>query len=112
MPQTIAIDGSLVWYSAQATLDGVDYLLELAWNTRDSRWYLSLFSAAGVALAQSIPLVVDFPLLRRFRGEEFPPGYLMAIDTTGAGREIEVQDDLGARVQLVYLTEAEVDALA
>lgn len=111
MPQTIAIDGTLDWYTAEVTLEGVSYLFELAWNTRDSRWYLSLYDAAGVALASSIPIVVDFPLLRRFRGAAFPPGYLLALDTTDQGHEIAEQEDLGGRVQLVYLTEAEVEDL-
>ncbi len=107
MPGIIPIDGELGYQSLQVTLDGVEYTIELDWNMRDSRWYLSLLAADGTDLVRGVAVTVDAPLLRRFVGG-FPPGDLMALDTTEAGAEITAMEELGVRVQLVYLTEAEV----
>lgn len=109
MAGVIAIDGSLPWQDAVVTLDGVDYVIELAWNTRDSRWYLSLKTAAGTELLMGVAVVVDYSLLSRVSwSPDAPPGVLMAIDTTGAHAEISEMEDLGSRVQLTYLSSDEV----
>jgi hypothetical protein len=92
-------------------MDGVEYLLDFAWNTRDSRWYVSIKDADGVSLVESCAVVVDYPLFRKYASARLPPGYLMAIDTSGAGEDMTEMEDLGVRVQLVYLSEDEVSAL-
>src|SRR3972149_132195 len=46
--------------------------------------------------------VLDWPLLRRVRGPRRPPGSLVAVDATGSMLPPTL-DDLGTRVQLVYV---------
>lgn len=104
---TIAFDPTLPWQIQRATLDDVEYLLVLSWNTRDSRWYLEVQSSGGTPIVSGIAIVVDYPLLDRFGYSTLPPGRLIAVDTTDGG-EIAAQEDLGTRVQLVYLTLEEV----
>jgi hypothetical protein len=110
MASTLEIDPTNSWQQIQTTIEGQDYLLELAWNTRDERWYVSLYKADGTCLVASVAMVVDFPLFRKTVGPDIPKGYFMAVDTAGNGAEIAAQEELGVRVQLTYLTEAEVDA--
>jgi len=88
-------------YEEQVDLDGAAYTLSFAWNRRDSSWYLSLADAAG-PIASGIRVVVDTPLTQFVASNRKPPGTLMALDTSGAGLDPGI-DELGGRVQLLYL---------
>lgn len=107
----LPIDGEFSRFAVDVPLDGEDFTLSFSWNTRDSRWYLAVSDAAGVELATGVPLVIDTPLLQKFADARMPSGWLMVYDTTDQGGEIVEQEDLGSKVQVVYLDEAEVDAL-
>jgi hypothetical protein len=96
------------WFTESVSLDGTDYQVELHWNTRDSRWRLSLADAAGDALVAGIPLVVDWPLLSQFVSGSLPPGEIVALDTSGRGEEISAIEELGDRVRLYYVPEADL----
>jgi hypothetical protein len=109
MAALLPIDSTDSWVEFTTTLDGADYIIELAFNTRDARWYLTLYTADREVLLESVPLVVDYPLSGRVAwNPATPPGLLMALDMTGAGREIAAQEELGTRVQLLYRTADEV----
>ena len=112
MSATIDIDGTDPWISFSTTLEGAVYGLEFSWNTRDERWYLSVYDDSGTALAAGVAVVIDFSLLTRFSNPALPPGALMALDTTGNQQEISAMEDLGQRVQLIYLSAAEVAGVA
>lgn len=76
---TIAIDPTLPWTIQSVTLDDVEYLLELSWSPRCSRWYLGLKTADGVDIVSGVAVVVDYPLLSRFGDARLPPGRLIAV---------------------------------
>ena len=76
---TIAIDPTLPWTIQSVTLDDVEYLLELSWSPRCSRWYLGLKTAAGEDIVSGVAVVVDYPLLSRFGDSRLPPGRLIAV---------------------------------
>ena len=111
MAFTIPVDGEWARYSVGVPLDGEDFTLSFEWNTRAARWFLSVLDAASNELATSVPLVVDVPLLQKYASLDLPAGWLMALDTSELGEEMAEMEDLGTRVQLVYLDAAEVDAL-
>jgi hypothetical protein len=92
------------FFTIGIALDAVEYRLTFQWNTRESRWMMSIATADGTEIQSGFPVVVDFPLLDRFQDDELPPGILMAVDTTGAGNEITAREELGDRVQLLYLS--------
>jgi hypothetical protein len=92
-------------------LDDTDFILSFWWNTRESRWYLSVAAADGTALVDGIPLVIDYPLLNRFGSASLPGGMLMAIDGSGKGLECG-RYDLGARVKLLFYTSDELAEVA
>lgn len=106
MALRIPLQPGLPHYTIQAELDGTTFTFEFRWNARAAAWFMHLQDAEGVHLVSGVRVVVNWPLVSRYKGEELPAGTLMAIDTSG-----ELEDpgltDLGARVQLVYLTAAE-----
>lgn len=97
-------------YSLIVALDGTDYRLSFAYNTRDDHWYLSVELTDGTELASGIPIVADTPLLGRWSYKDDIPsgGFLMAVDTTGESAD-PVKDDLGDRLRLMWVPLEDID---
>jgi hypothetical protein len=87
-----------------AQLDGVEYLLDFEWEDRESCWYMNIFDQDQNPLAYGIKLVINTPLLRRFRDPRLPKGLLFCGDLSESETDIAAPGDLGNRVPLVYLT--------
>lgn len=98
------------FFDLQASLDGVTYSIEFRWNVRLGAWFMTVFDAEGITpLIVGIRLVVDYPLAQNLV-DRTPPGYFLAVDTgasEGFGQDPGF-DDLGSRVQLWYVPEAEI----
>lgn len=95
--------------SQRTTLDGRDYLFEIDWNQRESRWYLSMFDQTGDPILQGKKVVAGWDLLRLVIDERRPPGRLYALDYSGTGTDPALDDvGLGKRVELVYADGDEV----
>lgn len=97
-------------YSFEIELDRRLYSFEFHWNDRGGGWHFTISdpNTAAVLLAGR-RVVVDFPLLSRFRDERLPAGELCAVDTTGEKRGPGIAD-LGARVKLLYFDAADLPA--
>jgi hypothetical protein len=98
------------FFDLQATLDGVTYTLEFRWNVRLGAWFMNVLDAEGVnPCLLGVRVVVDYPLAQHLV-DRSPPGYLLALDTGAAEGEGQDPgfDDLGNRVQLWYIPEAEL----
>lgn len=105
-----------------ADLDGANYTIRLWFNTRATRmladgaeeagaWFLTILDEPGeTIIAGAVKLVCNWPLFRVLADRE-PAGYLIAVDTSGAGIDPGL-DDLGTRVVLDYITADEVAAAA
>lgn len=89
-------------YDFTADLEGASYTFELRWNDRDGFWFLSLSSRSGEQLVTGRKVVLGANILGRATDPRLPPGAVLAIDTTGQDQEAG-RDDLGGRVQLVYV---------
>lgn len=95
-------------------LDGVDYLISLAYNQREDRIYLSLADDEGTPIVSGLKVVANWPLLFRHRyNTAIPPGELMAIDTTSDKSPPSLGElGEGLRVQLTYFDAATMARLA
>lgn len=82
-------------------LDGVAYLFLFSWNSRDSAWYMSLFTEDETPICLGVKVVVNWPLCYRTRSPLKPPGLLMAFDQASQGVNPGLED-LGGRVRLLY----------
>lgn len=90
------------FYTFSADLDGTEYAFRMAYNSREDRWYLSVYTSTGEPIALSVKLVTNWPLLNRKAWDErAPKGVLYVSGSSPPGLE-----DLapGAMCQLVYLT--------
>jgi hypothetical protein len=95
-------------YTVTVRLDGVSFRFDFAWNERGGFWAFILSDAAGEQLMRR-KVVVGLPLTARFVDPRLPPGDFIALDTSGQDVEAGLQD-LGDRVQLVYLEAADLAA--
>lgn len=86
----------------QVSLDGQLYTLGLTWNEREGAFYLDVSDQDGSPILLGRKVVVGLPLLARFRDAALPPGQLLAVDTSGQGKDPSLAD-LGARVPLYYI---------
>lgn len=89
------------FYSFECALDGESFVFAFRWNTRDESWSFDVDDAAGNRLVSGRKVVLDWPLLVRFRSESLPEGQLVATDTSGEG-EAPSLEDFGTRVVLSY----------
>ncbi len=87
------------------------YKLKYVYNVRDAAWFLSISKQDDTALLNGVKIVVSWELLSKFKDEELPPGELFVLDKTGTGLPIE-KNDLGARVELIYLNESDIESLS
>lgn len=103
----IALSASQPAYSFEIDLEGVTYLLGLAWNARQKSWHLSL-SFAGV-LQFCTRLTPNVFLVAPFRGQaaNLPPGDMQLYCATGQEAGFS---DLGTASQLYYVEAADLAA--
>lgn len=98
--------------TVRVRLDGTPFRLNFKWNTRDEYWALSLYRDDGTALVEGMRLAIGVNLLRQFVGSTMPPGGLVLVDPGGRNEELDRDALESGRLQLVYLTEDEMAALA
>lgn len=98
------------YFELQAVLDDVTYTIEFRWNVRLEAWFMSVLDAEGqVPYIVGQRCVVDYGIPQHLT-QRTPPGLFLFIDTgaaTGEGVDPGF-DDLGSRVQLLYVPEDEL----
>lgn len=95
-------------YDMQVVLDGVAYTLEFHWSYREESWFLDVKTEAGDPIYVGQKVVIDWGLGRgRCRDPRFPPGLIIAVDSTSRDENPGL-NDLGGRVQLLYYPAAEL----
>lgn len=113
MPLVIPLRNDLPNFTIDVVLDAVSYNLEFRFNTRDKFWYLTVRDETDDVIAASLKLVIDHPLGARITDPRWPPGALLAQDTSGQRRDptydaATKRGDLGDRVILLYFEAAEL----
>lgn len=92
----------VAFQEAQVPIEDRVYTLTLRWSGREARWYLDIYDEERAPLYIGIAIVLNFPLGIRCASADFWPGLLMAVDTSGANQEPNL-NDLGTRVKLIYV---------
>jgi hypothetical protein len=105
----LPIDGEKSpFFSFSTELDGVSYGFEFRWNTRSAQWVMSLFDGAGQPVAIGLRVVVNIPLLFRYRSlAGVPNGELVAIDTSGKNQD-PTFSSFGVGVVIRYVSRSEI----
>ncbi len=110
--EAIQTPSGAAFWTQRVVLDGRAFYLRGEWNQRLGRWFLGLSDQDELVVSSPRKVVADFDLLRQCSDDRRPGGALIAIDTSGEGVDPDF-DDLGVRVQLVYVSKEELaDILA
>jgi hypothetical protein len=97
------------FYDFTVELDGAVWRLTFRWNAREQAWYFDLADGADVLQLSSRKVVLNRPLLSRYRTRAtLPAGELVAVDTSNTNAAPGL-GELGGRVVLYYV---DVDDLA
>ena len=88
-------------------LEEQEFVLQLNWQERSSRWFLTILDGNRNPLIYCQPLQINQEILGRFKIEDFPLGRLVLVDTSKVFAECGF-NDLGDRCRLVYVTSNEV----
>jgi hypothetical protein len=110
MPVIVPFIGSIPQQQFTTVLDGVTYFIAVRWNARDAAWYFNISDVEQSLIRSGIKIALGALLGRRCVDPRFPPGVIQAFDMSGAGIDAGF-DDLGTRVQVMYFTVAEWQAL-
>lgn len=104
--RTIPISPQVGHQTLTCLLDGIDLTFDVRWNERANAWTITFSDDRGVIVA-SRRVAIGVAMLARESSPRLPPGDLLPVASTSP--EVEAgRDDLGARVQLVYLSAAEI----
>jgi uncharacterized protein DUF6983 len=95
-------------FSVRMPLDDEFFTATLRWNDRAQRWYMDLADSQGTLLAAGLAVVSDTPLTAHLTHRTgMPRGIFVVVDGTGSGADADF-DELGQRVDIVYLEEADL----
>ena len=98
-------------FQQEVILEDSNYVLNFNWNSRGGFWDLSFLDAFRNPLVMGIKIVLNYELIRKFQGYGLPEGALYAVDPSGDTSRIEQDDFINGRVNLIYVTDEEFEAL-
>lgn len=101
MIREIPIDITQPDHNFTVDLEGTVFNLQFRLNSRTSRWHMDVRTEAGVEIVSGIPLVLNYPLLGRFKDVRLPLGEFYVLDNTGANQEPN-DEAFGSTHSLVY----------
>lgn len=97
----IPVNSNSYDYKFTIELDSIVYSMRFIYNVRSERWVMSISTSEEDPIVEGIPVVVSWPLLKRFKDSRLPAGDLFAWDTSGRG--IDPNDlNFGSTVLLIY----------
>lgn len=112
MPLEITIASLNAVWSESVALDGNVYRMKFEWNTRTQSWAFDFATIDGTVIIAGIKVLPQINLLARHKDVRLPKGYLYAFDEIeGDHAERPTKSQLGNKLKLYYITQAEVDAL-
>lgn len=94
------------------TLDDERWRFAFFTNKIDNSWYWDLFDGDDEAILQGQPLAVGVDLLYPYRYLDVPEGIVFVIDTTGEGKDPQVDSFLERTHQVLYADAEEVGGFA
>lgn len=85
-------------------LSGKIYIIQCVWNSREKCWIMSLSSANGDKLVDSIKLVLGYPLLYGKKyNTKLPPGQFIVVCPNGTCRENPNRYSFNEDMELLYV---------
>jgi hypothetical protein len=97
-------------YTQDVSLEGSAYKFRVKLNYRGQYYTLDILTKEGVDIVTGMKLALNAQLLRAHPGLGLPPGELFVLDVSGSN-DVIAGDDIQDRIELTYLTEAELAAI-
>jgi hypothetical protein len=94
--------------SIEVTLAGTPMVVEARWNAVDAAYYLDFYDADNNPIARSLKVVLGANLVNRSTHELLRGRAVFAVNYSDTYAECGI-DDLGARIQVVFFTEMDMD---
>lgn len=110
MPSAITLPIGEHDYELLATFANVEYTLRLRWNARAAAWYLDLTDPDGEPVVTGIKCVLGVKLGGRSAHPFFDDNILILTNIGPTSVDPGI-DDLGRRVQLVWLGAADISMI-
>ena len=104
---TIPVRSDLPAYDFQIELDGIQYTLGFAFNTRAGHWVMDISDAGGAPILMGLKVITGWLLTARFRLAGLPPGDFFVYDSSGKNEDPTIED-FGTQKILFYADAAEV----
>lgn len=80
----LPLGNDVPWYNFNIILSGVLFNLDIRYNSRMSRWIMSINDPQGNPILESIPLLIGVNLIGRFTADaSLPVGTFFVTDDTG-----------------------------
>lgn len=87
----LPVRSDLASYEFTIELDSRNYLLRFRWNERLALWLMAVAKTDGTEVVAGVPVQTNTNLFGRFKSPDLPPGFFVAVDTSGndadAGRD-------------------------
>lgn len=84
-------------------LSGIDYFMQVVWNSIASCWILDIADSNNNPLIQGIPLITGADLLAQYQSVGIG-GSLVVSDTSGAADAVPTYAGLGTSGHLYFFT--------
>ena len=88
-------------YTEIVEIQGIEFLLDFKWNTRDQSWVLDIFTPDEEPILSGIKIVILINLLGLHSSPQLPNGTLTAVDDRDQTDIIKV-DNLGDPIELLF----------
>lgn len=97
-------------YQETVTLDGTEYTIIIGYNQRADAYFFGIQDDTGADIIRGRKLVPGIPLLRNLAADIRPAGEMVAVDLEDTDTSARL-GELGTRVKLYYIEEADVEAI-
>ena len=98
---------SIPFYRFAVVIDAVVYVFSVRWNTRAEQWAFDISEEDGTSVINGAVVALGAMMGRTSSHELFQNGCIVARDTGNEFKEATL-DDLGTRVQVVYIPKADM----
>ena len=100
---------SVPFYRFSVLLGGTPYVFDVRWNSRAAQWYFDMSEEDGTAIVRGAAIALGAISGRTSSHPFMFTGVILARDTTQQNVDPTL-DDLGTRVQVIYMTRDEMAA--
>jgi len=94
-------------FKQNVILDDVQYTLKFDYNGRGDFWSMSFWTLDDELICGGLKVVLNYELIRLYKGYGLPPGEMYALDTTDTEVDVD-RDNFGHNVQILYTPESEL----